>query len=54
MGSKPEKELQLDVSKTSLVVKEQASNAEIHTLAFTRPFNVGPWRWTLRALRLMK
>ena len=30
MGAKPEKELQLDVSKTSLVVKEQASNAEIH------------------------
>ena len=30
MGSKPEKELQLDVSKTSLVVKEQANNAEIH------------------------
>ena len=30
MGSKSEKELQLDVSKTSLVLKEQANNAEIH------------------------
>ena len=30
MGSKPEKEIQLDASKTSLVVKEQQSSAEIH------------------------
>eukprot|EP00435_Cladocopium_sp_Y103_P065975 s975_g28.t1 len=29
MGSKPEKEIQLDASKTSLVVKEQANQAEI-------------------------
>ena len=29
MGNKPEKEIQLDASKTSLVVKEQQTNAEI-------------------------
>ena len=30
MGSKPEKEIQLDASKTSLIVKEQQSSAEVH------------------------
>ena len=59
MGSKPEKELQLDVSKTSLVVKEQANNAEIHITSDLSLYQALQRRtlaldWTLRALRPMK
>ena len=59
MGSKPEKELQLDVSETSLVVKEQANNAEIHITSDLSLYQALQRRtlaldWTLRALHLMK
>ena len=30
LGNKPEKEIQLDATKTALVIKEQPSNAEIN------------------------
>ena len=57
LGNKSEKEIQLDASKTALIVKEQQSSAEINITsgrACIRPYNAGHWHLTSRASQPMK